>query len=339
MEPAKGTRAGSRARRKIFSCPVCDEVFVDEESLQRHELTHKDPDAGGGEAEAPPAEEPAQASAEPSGEGEPAAEPEARVPRRSLSSVRRQAQQQQAATQVEAAPNFLDNATGAVEMPVDPDATVAVPHPELAPLGSLSLGEKPSSGFGLGRVWGFVEDFSEWFVRGVQSTMGTLGTSVVSGIGLGIRALLVLAMAGLCVYAGTWFGRTYGPRVWGNPPQPPVIPPQRIVTNTPEQAKQAVIDLVMGFYSSLNNRDYKKAYAALSPAWQKALSFSSFQGGYSNSTQANCDIKGVRSLSGGRYQIDFALQVLERGAQKRYTGSYVAIQTATGWKLDEGDIR
>jgi hypothetical protein len=338
LEPAKGTRAGSRARRKIFSCPVCDEVFVDEESLQRHELTHKDPDAGGGEPEAPAAEETPEASSEASGEGAPAAEPEARVPRRSLSSVRRQAQQQQA-TQVEAAPNFLDSATAAVEMPVDPDATVAVPHPELAPLGSLPIPQSSGSGFGLGRVWGFVEDFSEWFVRGIQSAVGTLGTSVVSGIGLGIRALLVLAMAGLCVYAGTWFGRTYGPRVWGNPPQPPVIPPQRIVTNSPEQAKQAVTDLVLSFYSSLNNREYKKAYSDLSPAWQKALSFTNFQSGYSNSTQARCDIKGVRSLSGGRYQVDFTLQVLEKGAQKRYTGSYIAIQTPAGWKLDEGNIR
>lgn len=34
-------RAGTfRGRRRIFSCPVCDEVFMDEESLRRHELTH-----------------------------------------------------------------------------------------------------------------------------------------------------------------------------------------------------------------------------------------------------------------------------------------------------------
>lgn len=31
-----------RARRRIFSCSVCDEVFIDEESLQRHLVTHNE---------------------------------------------------------------------------------------------------------------------------------------------------------------------------------------------------------------------------------------------------------------------------------------------------------
>lgn len=260
------------------------------------------------------------------------------MPRRSLSSVRRQAQQQ-AAAQVEPAQAFLENPTpSAVEMPVDPDATVAVPHPELAPLSSLPLpGETKNQG--LNRIWGFIEDFSEWFVRGVQSALGVFGVSVLSGLTLALRGLLVLTLAGVCVYAGSWFGRTYGPALWGGPGPKPVVPPQRILPNTPEQAKLAVSDLVLNFYSDLNQREYKRAYAALSPAWQKALSFETFRSGYSESTEAACDIKGVRSLSGSRYQVEFVLDVVEKGKQKHYKGTYIAVQSKTGWKLDEGDIR
>lgn len=31
-----------RSRRRIFSCPVCDEVFIDADSLNRHLLNHGD---------------------------------------------------------------------------------------------------------------------------------------------------------------------------------------------------------------------------------------------------------------------------------------------------------
>ncbi|MFN8610009.1 MAG: FHIPEP family type III secretion protein [Vulcanimicrobiota bacterium] len=35
------TVKSSRPRRRIFSCPVCDEVFIDEESLRRHQTSHE----------------------------------------------------------------------------------------------------------------------------------------------------------------------------------------------------------------------------------------------------------------------------------------------------------
>lgn len=42
-QPTFTPRAGSPRRRKIYSCPACDEVFIDEESLRRHETTHVAP--------------------------------------------------------------------------------------------------------------------------------------------------------------------------------------------------------------------------------------------------------------------------------------------------------
>lgn len=333
--PKTTTRAGSRSRRKIFSCPVCDEVFIDEESLRRHELTHQNP-----EAEAPP---PEAAAPEPTPEPtpEPASEPAEESPappRRTLSSVRRQAQQQQA--QVEPQSNFLPPAENApaAEMAVDPDATlkVAQESPALAPL----AWEKPETSttgnsLGLGPLWRFIEDFSEWFVRGSTKTVGVVGFSVLSGVGLALRGLMVLAVAAACVYAGVWVGRIYGPQANDEP----VIPPTRTVQNSPELNQQAVRDLVSGFYDDISQKQYKRAYAALSPDWQKEISFEAFQAGYKDTESASCEVKSLRSLAGGRYQMEISLDVSEKGRKSHLKGTYIAVYTAKGWKLDQGSLR
>lgn len=335
--PKTTTRAGSRSRRKIFSCPVCDEVFIDEESLRRHELTHQNP-----EGEAPPPEataEPAPPAPEPA--AEPAAEPSEESPappRRTLSSVRRQAQQQQA--QVEPQSNFLPPAENApaAEMALDPDATLKVAQeaPALAPL----AWEKPEasstgSSFGLGPLWRFIEDFSEWFVRGSTKTVGVVGFSVLSGVGLALRGLIVLAVAAACVYAGIWVGRIYGPQSNDEP----VIPPVRTVQNSPEANQEAVKDLVVGFYDDISQKQYKSAYTALSPDWQKEMSFEAFQAGYKDTQSAACAVKSLRSLAGGRYQMEISLDVTERGRKSHLNGTYIAVYTAKGWKLDQGSLR
>ncbi|MBX3168875.1 MAG: C2H2-type zinc finger protein [Candidatus Eremiobacteraeota bacterium] len=345
MDSPRTSRAGSRSRRKIFSCPVCDEVFIDEESLRRHELTHQNPEAGGeeggagtppsGESEPPPAPEPAPAAED---EGSAVQEaPAAPAPRaRPLSSVRRQAAQAAAAqeaapAQVEPEANFLPP-TDSIEMPVDPDATVRVQHPHLGPMGWEGEAKK---GGGLGPLWRFIEDFSEWFVRGTTKTASTVGFSVLSGVGLALRALLILAMAAACLYAGTWVGRLYGHR--GDEVPPP--PPTRTVTNSGELNQQAVTDLVVSFYESINEKNYQDAYDALSPEWQREMTLDQFRNGYAKTENARCAVKAVRSLKGGRYQVDIGLEVTESGKKHFYKGDYTAISTSKGWKLDQGNIR
>lgn len=342
MDSAKGTRTGSRARRKIFSCPVCDEVFVDEESLRRHELTHQNPEAGA------PAEEPAAAApaAEPAPAEDPSAvqeAPAAPAPRRTLSSVRRQAQAQQQAeaaaapaAQVEAPAAFLPTDSSA-EIPVDPDATLKVPSPTpgLAPLGWEA--ETRKSG-GLGQAWSAVEDFSEWVVRGTQNTFSFLGSSVVSGITLALKGLVVLAVAALFVYAGTWFGRVYGPRLWGRPGDQPVIPPRRTLSGT-QQSTQIVRQLMGDFYSAIGRGDYQAAYDCLSPDWQAALTFDRFRDGYQETKSPVCKVTKVSWQSSSRCELSIRLQVTEKGQTHQYTGAYVAVLTPDGWKLDEGSLR
>jgi len=41
-EPLTGPHTTPRKRRKIFSCSVCDEVFIDQDSLQRHHCDGND---------------------------------------------------------------------------------------------------------------------------------------------------------------------------------------------------------------------------------------------------------------------------------------------------------
>ncbi|MBS2038388.1 C2H2-type zinc finger protein [bacterium] len=348
MDSPRTSRAGSRSRRKIFSCPVCDEVFIDEESLRRHELTHQNPEGGGeegggGEAPSPSAEpEPAPAPPPPSSEDEsPSAvqeAPAAPTPRaRPLSSVRRQAAQaaqaQEAPAQVEPEANFLPPSTDSIEMPVDPDATQRVQHPHLGPMGWE--GETPNRGVGLGPLWKFIEDFSEWFVRGTTQTASTVGSSVVSGVGLAFRALLILGMAAACLYAGTWVGRIYGHR--GD--EPPLPAPTRVLNNSAEATQQAVTDLVMGFYGAINDKEYQDAYDALSPEWQREMTLDKFRQGYAKTENARCSVKSLHSLKGGRYEVEIGLEVTENGKKHFYKGAYVAISTPKGWKLDQGNIR
>ena len=347
MDSPRTSRAGSRSRRKIFSCPVCDEVFIDEESLRRHELTHQNPEGGGeggegGETPAPSAEpEPPAPQPTPSGEDEspsavqeaPAAAPRARP----LSSVRRQAAQaaQAEATpaQVEPEANFLPPSSDSIEMPIDPDATQRVAHPHLSPMGWE--GEAEKRGVGLGPIWKFIEDFSEWFVRGTTQTATTVGSSVLSGVGLAFRALLILGMAAACLYAGTWVGRLYGHR--GD--DPPLPAPTRTVTNSGEVTRQAVTDLVMGFYTAINDKEYQEAYDALSPEWQRLITLDKFRNGYAKTENARCVVKSIRSQEGGRYEVEIGLEVTESGKKHFYKGAYVVVSTAKGWKLDEGNIR
>jgi hypothetical protein len=347
LDSPRTSRAGSRSRRKIFSCPVCDEVFIDEESLRRHELTHQNPEggeSGGGEA---PAESEGEAPPPPDPEPTPSSEEEspsavqeapAPTPRaRPLSSVRRQAAQAAAAqeappAQVEPEANFLPP-TESIEMLVDPDATVRVQHPHLGPMGWE--GEAQKTGGGLGPLWRFIEDFSEWFVRGTTKTASTVGFSVLSGVGLAFRALLILGMAAACLYAGTWVGRLYGHR-GDELPQPP---PARTVTNSAELNQQAVTDLVVGFYESINEKNYQDAYDALSPEWQHEMTLDQFRNGYAKTENARCAVKAIRSLKGGRYQVDIGLEVTESGKKHFYKGDYIAISTSHGWKLDQGNIR
>jgi hypothetical protein len=331
-------RRRTRARAKIFSCSICDEVFVDEESLRRHEETHKNPEAAE-EAAPPPEPEPELAPA-----AEEAPPAEGAPPQRTLSSVRRRAQaaaaREQAATPVEADNQFLPPATtSVVDMPVDPDATVAVPHSTLAP---MAWEEAPSSrggGFGFGRLWGFVEDFSEWFVRGTQNTAGVVGNSVLSGVGLAFRGILLILLGCACVYAGTWFGRVYGPKIWKQPGDKPVIPPSRTVVSGPQEAQKAVRVLIEDFYRAIHAKKYQDAYACLSSDWQGVLSYEQFSAGYAATEAAQCRVDSVRSLPGGKYALELSLVVTERGRQQQLHGTYVAVPTASGWKLDEGDIR
>jgi hypothetical protein len=349
LDSPRTSRAGSRSRRKIFSCPVCDEVFIDEESLRRHELTHQNPEGGGeggeaaGETPAPSAEpEPAAPQPTPSGEDEspsavqeaPAATPRARP----LSSVRRQAAQAAQAqeappAQVEPEANFLPPSNDSIEMPVDPEATQRVAHPHLSPMGWE--GEAQNRSVGVGPLWKFIEDFSEWFVRGTTQTASTVGSSVLLGVGLAFRALLILGMAAACLYAGTWVGRLYG----HHGEDPPLPAPTRTVPNSGEVTRQAVTDLVIGFYSAINDKDYQEAYDALSPEWQRLISLDKFRNGYSKTENARCTVKSMRSLEGGRYEVEIGLEVTESGKKHIYKGAYVVVSTAKGWKLDEGNIR
>lgn len=345
MDSARGTRTGSRARRKIFSCPVCDEVFVDEESLNRHKLTHENPEASA-EPEPPPAEAPPP-PAPPAEEESPSAvqeQPQEGRPARPLSAVRRrsQAAQAQAAAPAQVAPenNFLPTEAPSEVMPVDPEATekvaIAGAAAPLAPLGWEQ--EARASNPIFGKLWGFIEGFSEWFVRGTQSTAGYVGTSVVSGVGLAFRGLLLLLFAAAMVYAGIWFGNRYRDRLWNENPNQPIVPPPRTIENSPEADKRDVVALMERFYAAIDGQQHEEAYRCLSEGWQAVLPYDKFRSGYGKVTAANCRVDDAHSLRGGKFQIDISVEVTESGSTKRLRGSYVAVRTSSGWRLDEGEI-
>jgi len=187
-------------------------------------------------------------------------------------------------------------------------------------------------------LYGFFEDFSEWLFRGLQGTVGIFGLSLAQGFGLAIRGGLVLLMAVALVASGMYVGKKYGPTMLGMKEEAPVLPPKRILppsADTTQSARQAVLD----FYSAIDNRAYSVAYDSLSPAWRSELTFDQFERGYHGTQSLRCTVREARRINDQKVELDIGLDVSEERGTQSYTGTYVAVLTDMGWKLDSGKIK
>ena len=105
--------------------------------------------------------------------------------------------------------------------------------------------------------------------------------------------------------------------------------------NKSEGAKQALTT----FLEAINQGDHQSAYAQLSPGWQKELSFENFSKGYASARDLRYTIEEAVPLGSDRVQLEVILAVQEGANTRKYAGTYIALKTDNGWKLDSGSLR
>lgn len=334
-EPTEAPAGLPKARRRIFQCSECDEVFVDEESLKRHELTHKPAPSGddGGDDEEAAAPAPPTPRGRPpvrdnSGAGPaPAPARGAAAAGQPLSAVREQAG-------IEPPGDLLSGGLG----PSALDAQISHLDADRNGLGPMSWEDRPARGNLFKSVYTLIEDFSEFLFSGLQKAFGAAGVTLVPAIGLALKVIVVLILSGALLLAGMYVGRRYGPRMLSQPSsQPKVTPglPTPLAANDDlSQARSAVTS----FYSAIDRGSYNDAYDLLSPAWKRSLAFEDFESGYRSTRAVRCKIDSSRQV-GEDIEVDFSLVVDEQGEKKRVSGTYLLTRSAEGWRLDSGSMR
>lgn len=105
--------------------------------------------------------------------------------------------------------------------------------------------------------------------------------------------------------------------------------------NKSEGAKQALTT----FLEAINQGDHQSAYSQLSPGWQKELTFESFSKGYASARDLRYTIEEAVPLGSDRVQLEVILAVQEGANTRKYAGTYIALKTEDGWKLDSGSLR
>ena len=91
--------------------------------------------------------------------------------------------------------------------------------------------------------------------------------------------------------------------------------------------------------SALQDSKFVDAYALLSPAWKKQLSFNTFENGYSATKVIAYDIGKVETLDARRIRLRAELKVQEQGKERLYSAVYIAVLTPDGWRLDGGTFK
>ena len=321
----------------MHQCPHCDEIFVDEESFEKHKLTHQ------GEGGAAPA---APAPAAPA-----APDPPPTTSRRAArAAAAAAATTTEAAVEPAAAPETPTRSFGGARQ-----EAVSVPVPEIVgdDLGEALPFEDGTGGLGpmewekdapprtnpFAPAYKFLEDFSEWLFFGLQKGVGAFGLSLVPALAIAIRGTVLLLIGLLILGSGMWVGRKYGPWLMGQKPdEPPLLPPQRVVAALSDDKKQAT-QAVLDFYNAIDGKSYSVAYDSLSTDWKKELSYPEFERGYRNTQSVRCTVIDSQTVADGKVEVKVEIEVVENGTSRRFAGTYQTERREDGWKLDSASVR
>ncbi|MBI3925414.1 MAG: C2H2-type zinc finger protein [Armatimonadetes bacterium] len=304
----------------MHECEECGELFVDEESLENHMLTHFPERAPESKPEAAGTDGPAETAGEPP----PREEKETRKKFESPLKKRLLRNRVEEEEEEKAAP------------PIQPERLFEEPEePEKPPpAGSAPAGP------------GFFQFLAEFFAflggliySGQQATSDFTRESVVpAGIAF-VRVGLAFGLVVGVLLVGVGVGRLVSPLVRHAEPNPD--PSRGSPTGTPvilDRAPTTPQEVVQDFYRAIDLGEYARAYGHLSPAWKRELPFALFERGYSTTQSIQCGVLESRELSSGEIQVVIQLEVLEAGRRLSYTGHHIATLTPEGWKLDSGAL-
>lgn len=111
-----------------------------------------------------------------------------------------------------------------------------------------------------------------------------------------------------------------------------------LVSNTTEGIPGMTVATVEQFYALLNSRDFVNAYALLSPTFQGANPFGSWQAGYTNTVSFSVTVTADPGVA-NRVQVTInAVETAAGGGtvNRTYVGTWDLIWSGSGWLLHSG---
>ncbi len=202
----------------------------------------------------------------------------------------------------------------------------------------------------------FTREFGEFLVslgRSATDSGKRFGQEVVRPISNALfEAAVAIGLLALTVAFGFYLGRTLHPflrqpaveartvnvtppRGRGHPFPAQQSSRQLPRTGPSESARTALT----AFLEAVNRGDHQTAYSKLSEAWQRELPYPTFSRGYARTRNLRYSLKDAIPLGVDRVQLNISVEVREGEAIRNYEGTYIAIKTPRGWKLDSGLLR
>ncbi|MCA9796259.1 MAG: hypothetical protein KC910_30840, partial [Candidatus Eremiobacteraeota bacterium] len=201
-------------------------------------------------------------------------------------------------------------------------ARQAEPEPEPAPL-RVAVPQRDWRETGL-KTLVFFQSFGSWLAEGSRQGKRRLTETSRQAASLtwGVAwraAVLLLSLLSLYQLYG------YAAR----PKEPTLVRPEG-----PDIAQAASV--VLAYHRHLQDGNFARAYATLSPSWQKELSLRQFESGFYSLGRLRYRLVGMeRGDRPGQAWARVNVRATHRGRLREYDGYYLVVYTEFGWRLAE----
>ncbi len=130
-------------------------------------------------------------------------------------------------------------------------------------------------------------------------------------------------------------------QIWSSPqanPSPNIPPIKKRATTDSGSIRLGPASTLKKYFTLLQNQDYRRAYALLSPEWAENLSYQKFIAGYQGTQHAGTRLLSVKQLAVGWSRVELVIKVKEHGRLRRYLGTYHLVEAGGRWWLESGQL-
>lgn len=239
---------------------------------------------------------------------------------------------------------------GAEDDPAE-DSTLPLPNAgspgaALTPEAGPTLGEQASvRKAAIGRFFkefgAFTVEFVQWVASGGKKSWRSVVLPFSKAlVDAAVSMCLILITLAIGILLGRYLHPVLDPPVeTGQRGHPFPVTSTPLPTTNPDPTATDARAALERFLEAIDGRAYQAAYSLLSPGWRKELPYSTFEQGFAPTDSIRFNIKEAVPLGQDRVQLEVGLEVVENGNPRRYSGTYVAVKTAEGWRLDSGSLR